>query len=95
MYKIKISLLHTENADTLINTAKYEDNLLLLFPLCHDIRHDFFGGILQIETMYSNFRKGPLDLLQILATELHVVDYLKNWVYFRCNLNTYCHLHYL
>ena len=55
----------------------------------------FFGEILQIETVYSNFRKGPLDLLQILATELHVVDYLKNWAYFHCSLNTYCHLHYL
>jgi hypothetical protein len=37
-----------------------------------------FGEIRRIETMYSNFRKGPLDLLQILATELHVVDYLKD-----------------
>jgi hypothetical protein len=34
--------------------------------------------ILLIGTMYSNFRNGPLDLLQIPATGLHVVDYLKN-----------------
>jgi len=78
MYKIKISLFHTENIDTPINTAKYEDNLLLLFPLHHDLQLDFFGEIQQTETIYLNFRKGPLDLLQILATELHVVDYLKN-----------------
>jgi hypothetical protein len=27
--------------------------------------------------MYSNFRKGPLDLVQIPATGLHVVYYFK------------------
>jgi hypothetical protein len=43
MYKIKINLLHTENVDTPINTTKYEDNLLLLFPLRYDIRPDFLG----------------------------------------------------
>jgi hypothetical protein len=35
------------------------------------------GEILLIGTMYSNFIKGPLDLLQIPATGLHVVNYLK------------------
>ena len=43
MYKINISMLQTEKADTFINTAKYEDNLLFLFPLYHDIRLDFLG----------------------------------------------------
>jgi hypothetical protein len=37
-----------------------------------------FGEILLIGTMLSKFRKGPLDLLQIQATGLHVIDYFKN-----------------
>ena len=39
---------------------------------------DYFGETRLIEKMYLNYRKEPLELLQIPATGLHVVGYLKN-----------------
>jgi hypothetical protein len=43
MFKIAICLLHTENVDTPANTTKYENNLLLLLPLHHDVWCDILG----------------------------------------------------
>jgi hypothetical protein len=45
MYKIKNSLLYTENVVNFINTAKYEDSLLFLFPVRHDVWCDFLGKL--------------------------------------------------
>jgi len=75
-----------------------QQNMKIIFSYFHSIMTYsviFWGNSMGRNNVFKLQKRANLDLLQILATELHVGDYLMNWLYSHCNLNTYYHLHYL